>query len=159
MDKLDFLRDNRTKQQYLDDISKTQEIEDNIIFKFSILQGISCESNSPRETLKDLDKVIVSSDYTCENFGLIEVKFHYDWQEELGFKKYQLVKYNAKNCSILLINDWKNKPMFATFNNNLLSPAWILEFGIKPSDKLSSKANGKFDIAVWAKNFIWEKLI
>jgi len=157
-EKFDFLRDNRTPQQYFDDIRKTQEIEDQIINRFALLQGISCKPVSPRETLRDLEKVQVSSDYFCDKFGLIEVKFHYNWQEELGFKKYQLLKYRNNGVSILLVNNWNEKPMFALVDNKLLDPEWILSRGSKPSQELASKAGGKFDIAISAKEVEWHPL-
>ena len=158
-EKLDFLKDNRTPQQYFDDIRKTQEIEDQIINRFALLQGISCKPVSPRETLRDLDKVQVFSDYFCDKFGLIEVKFHYNWQEELGFKKYQLLKYKRNNVSILLVNNWNKKPMFALVNKKLLSPEWILLHGKEPSQELKKKAGGKFDIMILAKEVEWRPLL
>lgn len=159
MNKIDFLRDTRTKQQYFDDISNTQEIEDKIISRFMNMQGIACEPASPRETLTNIEKVYVSSDYKCDKFGLIEVKFHYRYQEELGFKKYQLLKYKLKNCSILLVNNWNNSPYFALFEGELLKPQWLLDNCEPSSDSLQSKMGGKLDISIPFYKLTWYQLL
>lgn len=155
----------RDKNQYFQDIATCQEIEDEIAFRFAVMQGDGVKPASSRRTLEDLSKVKVTPDYIFDKLGLVEVKFTRKWHNEIGFKSYQLRKYAVVGAKILYVNGWFEKTVrFATQDGGLIDPAWILENGTEPSERIKNlfvpkgAATGKLDISLWADQLEWHQL-
>ena len=151
----DYLRDDRSEEQYLRDISATQIIEDKIALKFSIMQGVGYKPASERAVLKHYNKVQSDADYLFEKFGLLEIKHCKKWREEISFKSYQLKKYVRQKARILFVNGFSEIEQFFA----ILEPDWILRNGYEPSERIKQFAGGKFDFTIKTSGVVWHKLL
>jgi hypothetical protein len=154
---MNYRFDKRSKEEFIQDIKQTINIEDEIFHKWINIIGQpkykknGCGKNG--EFLPD-KKVSTAADYEVENYGRIEVKFsRKNLKTHFHLKVGQVKSYLKQNASILMINDYNGDPTYVLINPTILEKI-SNTCKIVPFQGFGSKASYKIPIST----LIWRPL-
>lgn len=138
IDEHDYLKDNRTLDEYIDNVKLYCQLEEKFTRKFikvlnkfgfdaEIIEKTGCEKDKKESVCTDFNDVSIYPDFKIridDRIILLEVKCSKYMRNILHFKKYQTDKYaKHDNLMILMVMDYINKPVFT-----MLLPLEIIKY-------------------------------